>query len=355
MMFFIRTSGIEGQDINNFINNFYHKEAIYVDKDYRKCDGVRIISIYQLIRQYQDGDRVIIPVSYFDEEEISYLKDMGIKGKDIAVFCDGEMVEYDTFTYLSYLEFHVNDHCNLNCKGCSHFCPLIKDEVYTDLEQVKKDFIRLRQLIDYIKIIRIMGGEPLLNTKLDEYIKTVRDSYPLADIRIVTNGILIKSLSDRIWDSFRNNNVAIDISFYPPLIQRADDIISDIRSHGVTVGNIRNVSSFEKILHEKKKIIFDKTISCICNNLHDGYIASCQLVFYGKYYNARFNTDIPFESGLINLYDERLNGKNLMMMLNRPFEACDYCNQASFGINPVESKWESRNRLEDCRESDWFV
>ena len=43
--------------------------------------------------------------------------------------------------YISF-EYHLNDHCNLNCKGCDHFSPLA-EEKFTNYEQFEKDMFSL--------------------------------------------------------------------------------------------------------------------------------------------------------------------------------------------------------------------
>ncbi len=65
------------------------------------------------------------------------------------------------------------DHCNLNCKGCVHFSPLVRESVFPKLSDVERDFIRLREIIEYIDTIRILGGEPRLNPELSRYLEMV--------------------------------------------------------------------------------------------------------------------------------------------------------------------------------------
>ena len=42
---------------------------------------------------------------------------------------------------LDYVEFHLADHCNLNCAGCMHFSPYA-DHRLADIESVRRDFVR---------------------------------------------------------------------------------------------------------------------------------------------------------------------------------------------------------------------
>ena len=38
---------------------------------------------------------------------------------------------------LDYLEFHLADHCNLNCAGCLHYAPFA-DKRFADVETVRR-------------------------------------------------------------------------------------------------------------------------------------------------------------------------------------------------------------------------
>lgn len=44
--------------------------------------------------------------------------------------------------YLPYVETHLVDHCNLNCRGCTHFCP-VSPEIFIDVEDFKKNMFEL--------------------------------------------------------------------------------------------------------------------------------------------------------------------------------------------------------------------
>lgn len=91
-----------------------------------------------------------------------------------------------------YIEFHISDHCNLNCAYCTHFSPLAETYFY-ELEGFKKDIIQLSKLTDfYIKDIRILGGEPLLNKRCSEYLAFTRKFFPTSKISLVTNGLLLQ-------------------------------------------------------------------------------------------------------------------------------------------------------------------
>ena len=43
------------------------------------------------------------------------------------------------------IDIHLVDHCNLNCRGCTHFSPLAQ-EFYLDLDSYECDLTRLSKL-----------------------------------------------------------------------------------------------------------------------------------------------------------------------------------------------------------------
>ncbi len=46
------------------------------------------------------------------------------------------------FNMIPYLETHIVDHCNLKCRGCTHFAPLA-DPYFKSIEEFENDLKRL--------------------------------------------------------------------------------------------------------------------------------------------------------------------------------------------------------------------
>lgn len=90
-----------------------------------------------------------------------------------------------------YLEVNLADHCNLNCQCCDHFSP-IASKTFLDFEQYAKDIKRLAYLTDgKIGLMKLQGGEPLLNERLIDYIRVTRESFPESHICLFTDGVLL--------------------------------------------------------------------------------------------------------------------------------------------------------------------
>ena len=89
---------------------------------------------------------------------------------------------------IPYFETHITEACNLKCRGCSHFSVFAKPK-HKDLHEFEREFQRLSE-IERIQIIRLMGGEPLLNPDFMEYLRIARRYFRKSKVVLVTNGIL---------------------------------------------------------------------------------------------------------------------------------------------------------------------
>ena len=110
---------------------------------------------------------------------------------------------------LDYLEFHLADHCNLNCRGCAHMSNIAEPHL-ADLDQYIKDIARLRDLFWGIDRIRLMGGEPLLNDQLPEFIKVTREFFPDTDMHVVTNGLLLTQNKQTLLRVMHDNHCSFN-------------------------------------------------------------------------------------------------------------------------------------------------
>jgi len=107
------------------------------------------------------------------------------------------------------LEYNAVDHCNLSCKECSHFSPYMSAQSLS-LETFEKDINRLAEVYK-VERFRFVGGEPLLNRNILNYIKVVRKSGITDKIELATNGLLLNKSSDELVSAFD----IISVSWYP--------------------------------------------------------------------------------------------------------------------------------------------
>lgn len=302
------------------------------------------ISLQEFIKQYASGQliSIVIPKEYYIRHNNLVLALLR-NGVDVNDIYSGIRLSDQLRTnpelvaalitpilsdpYLSYLEFHVADHCNLNCKYCTHYSPLVPGPVFTDYERFSSDLRQLKHYIPDIGIIRILGGEPLLNPDLGRFISLTRDLYPASIITIVTNGLLIRQMDAELIEVMKEKMAFIHISFYPPLQEKIQEIKRFLYEKQIpyTITEITTeFSKMQTLTPHSDDNFFYSCFQASCTCLQDGKLAPCYAPFTTKYFNAAFSQKLPVDEG-IDLYDDTLTLTRLKTELLLPMQRCLYC------------------------------
>ncbi|MCR5256306.1 MAG: radical SAM protein [Acetatifactor sp.] len=290
--------------------------------------------VFKLLRGGMNTDDIYNGIRLFD----------GFEGhKDLIPYLVTPMAEDP---YLSYLEYHVADHCNLNCKYCTHYSPLVEQPVFTDLAKFEKDINQLKKYIKDIGVIRILGGEPLLNEELPRFIELSRSVYPGSLITVVTNAMLLDRINEELKESMRMNKAFFHISFYPPLEKKIGDIKKMLVDEKIPFTITDMIPEFNKTQTLKPNGDPDFFYHCFqagCTCLHDGKIAPCYAPFTTKYFNEKYGKSLPTDEG-IDLYSDELTVEKIKLSLLVPMARCSFC------IAGEPHKWEivgKNSTLED--------
>lgn len=247
-----------------------------------------------------------------------------------------ESIEFDSILYpyhevlpeLMQLEFHLADHCNLNCKGCSHFSNLVPEPVFADKEQFICDLKQLAAYFSQIHNFYLLGGEPLLNPEIGDYITAIHKIFPYTRIIIVTNGLLLLSIKAPLIQIIKENRVHISISDYTCL--NRDKIITFVQEHSLSAELREGKECFSKYLNPQgnsdEKEIFPQCIRRNCTFLAKGKMAACCQPFVAHYFNEYFHETLPENEG-INLYESGLDGWKIQKRLITPMRTCRYCSK----------------------------
>lgn len=300
-------------------------------------NGLYVYSLFEAVKMYKAGEVscfILNSAQSLDtiERDYRFMKPYGVDDGDFLIALP-EFMEYEKaewlvllkeYHYLPYLEYHVADHCNLNCKGCVHFSPLVKEKVFPNYSSVESDLRQLKKLVPYIGTIRILGGEPFLNPELPKYMKLTREIYPYSNISVVTNALLINSCT--FWEDFIKHNISIDISLYKPLMNKVGDIIAKLNEKGIKATISEPIENFAYALdnnggHAK----FARKHNCTCPNLYDGGLYVCPVIAYMRYFNESFDYSFDDKDGKIDIYDKSLSFEKLKVELHKVRRICDNC------------------------------
>jgi organic radical activating enzyme len=95
---------------------------------------------------------------------------------------------------LPFLETMLTQVCNLSCVGCTNYSDL-KFSGYVPWEEGKEDLTNWLEKLT-IPDFGLIGGEPLINPEVRDWIRGSRELMPASQIRFTTNGLLLEKHFD---------------------------------------------------------------------------------------------------------------------------------------------------------------
>lgn len=252
---------------------------------------------------------------------------------------------------IDYLEIPVALGCNLKCRACSHFSNLAPTDLLADLAVFERDLRRLRELLPVIHMIRLLGGEPLLHPELEQFLRTARSCYPDADIRIVTNGLLLPKAPEALLSAVKALDAGIDLSLYPPTAHMRDQIDALLNDKGIRHRYTPPILEFRRRMNLAGQGDIERNFrTCVvgnqCHYLYNGKLSACPAPSVISIFNECYGTEIDGSADLLDLYDPALTGEAAAAFLRRPLDMCRFC------AEPELLRWESGR---EPQISDWLV
>ncbi len=293
---------------------------------------------YAVKRLVRKGiERIAVLPSYYDDDTY-----------DIAD--DSFMWVEPQKARMPYLEYHISFHCNLKCAGCTHFSNIIDSPRFGDFDSYCNDLIRLQELFWGIGKLRLMGGEPVLNPELPQFIYASRAAFPDSDIRVVSNGLMIRADQEELFEAMRATATSFDISMYPPAASSIMRIADICDSNGVKLTVTPGIHQFMARMNQTgDSNPSESYASCPaghCSYLCNGKISTCAMPQLIDIYNDRFDAGISVDAGdVIDLYEYSGTGTKLIERLRSPMTMCRYCNSGKrlfdwhISTDPKADEW----------------
>ena len=254
------------------------------------------------------------------------------KIKDILLPCQVEdflLRKYFKGTFLSQVEFHLVDYCNLNCACCDHFSPLAPKK-NVPVCDVISDFKKLKKIFDNVGKILILGGEPLLHPNLLEIFEPLKEIYPKSELVIITNGILLDSMNEDFWLALKKYNVTLSMTKYPIKVD-----------YGKFLNKCLNMGIKSYFFNENKLKMYKMNLDYKAKN--DKYAAyklcwhkNCHFLRDSKLYlctpapnigflNKHFNLDFKLTKRDYIDLDKVKSATKINRIFSKPIDFCKYC------------------------------
>jgi len=224
---------------------------------------------------------------------------------------------------------HLTDHCNLNCRGCSHFSNLASP-AFADFGQLDREFARLASLFDITEIL-LMGGEPLLHPNVIEFLPMSRRHFSHSKIVLVTNGILLPKMQPEFWRTMGEERITLMYDDYP--IELKTDLIEErATENGIEVELAEHHDEFFELPIDftASQDAADSFARCRtvanCPTLRDGRLYPCAYIGYIDLFSERFGVEglEPGARDSIPIY-ETDDAYRIMDFLLNPVPWCAHC------------------------------
>ncbi len=179
------------------------------------------------------------------------------------------------------LEAHVVDHCNLRCAACCSLSPHLP--VWeAEPEDLRRD-LRLAKAVLAPTFFKLVGGEPLLHSRLLEIVEVAAEERPAPVLSLTTNGFLLERAADRLFELLDH----LTVSVYPKPA-RGGARFAAIRDRCAAFGvelNVKVQDVFDQIhlpgpradAALTRKVFEDCWLRRRCHLLRDGYFYTCTL------------------------------------------------------------------------------
>lgn len=240
------------------------------------------------IADFDNTGNVIITTDTFRKDYKIYLEEHGIKHtwyKNIASIWP---YEYLNKVHIFQSDVLVTEKCNLNCSHCNMFIPHFEMPKHRELDTMIKDIDSYFNMVDYVSVFHLVGGEPFLHPQIENVIRHVVTNYidKIDKFIITTNGGI--SPKSSTIELLKNSDVILSVSNYSDKLQKlktkVERVIETYKSNGIK-HYVRNEIEWYDFgdLRIKKNLPTDKLIkhfdSCTApfRGLNDGKFYYCHL------------------------------------------------------------------------------
>ena len=240
------------------------------------------------------------------------------------------------------LEFVVTDYCNLNCRGCTHYSPLAPKEfiestmLFSQMEHLGKT------CGDKVEQVYLIGGETLLYPHLTSAMAALRKAFPKQIIKIFTNGLILKKMSDEFWEAVKQNDVEIVITRYP--INFDYDAAEELcHQKGVKLSTFADRSISDSFFRfpldlSKRQNKYLSHFRCYnrgCVSVVDGFIYPCSISACVKHLNKAGGFNFEHKAGDRIAVEDIQSARQILKLRDNPVPFCSYCKKVT--IRPYDS------------------
>jgi organic radical activating enzyme len=264
----------------NKVSSYYHQS-----KDFSNTrTNIQLVNINDFDKQ----GNVIVTTDEFRKDYQMYLDEHKIKHtwyKNIASIWP---YEYLNKIHIFQSDVLVTERCNLNCSHCNMFIPHFEMPKHRELDTMIKDIDSYFNIVDYVSVFHLVGGEPFLHPQIQDVIQHILSNHihKIDKFIITTNGSIAPKPST--IELLKSSNVILSVSNYSDKLEKlktkVEKVIDIYKTNGIK-HYVRNEIEWYDFgdLRVKNNLPTDKLIkhfdSCTApfRGLNDGKFYYCHL------------------------------------------------------------------------------
>lgn len=229
-----------------------------------------------------------------------------------------------------YVDIHITDHCDLNCRGCAHFSP-VAEPFFIKPDDLEMTYKKLKPVYrKFFNSIHLLGGEPLLHPQLEKILQITRTYFPETEIQLITNGLKLEQMSESFWKMVQDYHIKICITQYP-LQHVYDDIRTCLDEKKVSYEIYFAYDFIHHTLEDEgrqnPKSSYRKCrFGGSCLQIRNNRLFPCPQMAYIEHLNHAYNRQFQYSKGdYLELDDLQSRYKFYKFILSSK-RFCRYCN-----------------------------
>ena len=247
-----------------------------------------------------------------------------------GIFFFEDMIRHPERIYVRSIDAVVTERCSLKCEECSNLMQYYKKPLNLDIVELQNTLDDILDKIDQLCELRILGGEPFMNTEFVKLIDRYKDEPKVLKIVVLSNATIFPS--EEILEHLKHPKVLMRMSDYGKLSGKFSTWIDWCEANGVRCLVVKHdlwhkcgrLERHDYNSYELKDIYGN----CECRNfptIIGNKLYNCPYVANAANLGAMYREEADKDSLII---DENTTGADIDRFLyDREYlEGCRYCN-----------------------------
>lgn len=242
------------------------------------------------------------------------------------------------------LEFCVTQKCTLRCEKCANLMQYFKNPIHANSVEMLNAFQRLLDAVDGIVLLKIVGGEALLNQSLVGQLLDLlledKNNGKVFSIDVPTNGTLLFH-KEALEKMQQIGYITVLSSNYKALSNRMNEMEQELSDYDIlysrfSENNVWNdfgdLRLFSRAQQETQKLFEKCGLHTVCSTLWNGTIYPCPRAAHGRELGVIPAVSEECISIMSDQFRSSLELRKALQMFyscQKAPTACSYCNKNS--------------------------